>query len=36
MQALVWCKCEKIAVYDLLTTDMVGGQAQAFTKRREK
>ena len=29
-------KCEKAAVYELLRTGMVGGQAQVFTRYHEK
>ena len=36
MQALEKCKCENIAVYDLLRTGMAGGPAQVFTMYHEK
>ena len=36
MKALEKCECEKAAVYELLRTGMVGGQAQVFTRYHEK
>ena len=36
MQALETCECEKIAVYNLLRTGMVGRPAQVFTRYHEK
>ena len=36
MQALEKCGCEKVAIYELLRTGMVGGLAQAFTRHHEK
>ena len=36
MQALEKCGCKKVAIYELLRTDMVRGLAQAFTRHHEK
>ena len=36
MQALERCECEKVVVYDLLRTVIVGGPAQVFTRYHEK
>ena len=36
MQALERCECEKVVVYDLLRTVVVGGPAQVFTRYHEK
>ena len=33
MQVLEKCRCEKIAVYDLLRTDMSGRSAQVFARK---
>ena len=36
MKNLEKCKCEKTTVYELLSTGMVGGPAQVFTRYHEK
>ena len=36
MQALKRCACEKVTIYELLRTGMVGGPAQGFTRYHEK
>ena len=36
MQTLERCKCEKTAIYELLSTGMVGGTAQVITRYHEK
>ena len=36
MQGLERCEYEKAAVYELLTTGMVGGPEQVFTRYHEK
>ena len=36
MQALEKCGCKKVAIYELLRTDMVRGLTQAFTRHHEK